>query len=269
MAISISLAQIDVKLGQEQANLMAVTDLIKEASRRGSQLILLPELWPTGYDLEHASSYTTPVDQGLFADIAELARQYRIDIIGSQLSLISSSQHGNTAVYYNRDGENLGVYHKIHLFGLMEEDQYLTGGDAISIVDTDWGKVGLTICYDLRFPELFRAYAFSGVKAVVIVAEWPKPRLSHWRTLLRARAIENQIFIIACNRVGTTGSTNFFGHSCIIAPDGEAIIEAGEQSGLYTAEIDLEQIDAIRTHMPVFSDRRPDAYSHFTQPLKT
>ena len=189
-----------------------------------------------------------------------IARQHQIDIVGSQLSLLGEGKYGNTAVYYDHNGHNLGTYHKVHLFGAMDEDQYLTAGDSLTIVETAWGKVGLAICYDLRFPELFRAYGFAGVQAVILVAEWPRPRLAHWRTLLRARAIENQMFIIACNRVGTTRTTEFFGHSCILDPCGEVVIEAGEGAGLFTADIDLEQITAVRSRMPVFDDRRPEAY---------
>ena len=251
---------MDVIRGQVQTNLATVSKMVEEAARRGSQLVVFPELWSTGYDLKRASSYATAVDEGLFAEVAALARQHQIDIVGSQMSLLGEGAYGNTAVYYDRHGQNLGSYDKVHLFGLMEEDQYLAGGDSLTIVESSWGKVGLAICYDLRFPELFRSYALAGVDAVILVAEWPRPRLAHWRTLLRARAIENQMFVIACNRVGTTGSTEFFGHSCILDPAGETVFEAGEGAGLHTVDFDLDQLTAVRSSMPVFTDRRPDAY---------
>lgn len=254
---------MDVVRGQVQTNLTTVTKMVEEAARRGSQMVVFPELWSTGYDLKRASLYATAVDEGLFAEVAALAKEYQIDIVGSQMSLMGEGKYGNTAVYTDHNGRNLGSYDKVHLFGLMEEDQYLAGGDSLTIVETGWGRVGLAICYDLRFPELFRAYAVAGVDAVILVAEWPRPRLAHWRTLLRARAIENQMFMIACNRVGTTGSTEFFGHSCILDPAGETVFEAGERAGLHTADIDLDQLTAVRSSMPVFSDRRPDAY-HLT-----
>jgi predicted amidohydrolase len=128
------------------------------------------------------------------------------------------------------------------------------------MIGTAWGMVGLAICYDLRFPELFRAYALAGTHTVIIPAEWPNPRMAHWQTLLRARAIENQMFIIACNRVGQSGNTTFFGRSCIIDPWGETIVEAGEQAILLTADIDIDVVDTVRKKIPVFADRRPDLY---------
>lgn len=260
LKLSVSLGQIDVVRGEVELNLAAVSALVEEAARRGSGLVVFPELWSTGYDLKRASQYATAVDKGVFAQVASLARQHNIAIVGSLLSLLGDGRYGNTAVYFDRSGRNLGVYNKIHLFGAMEEDTYLAGGDSPVMVDTVWGKTGLAICYDLRFPELFRTYALGGAQAVILVAEWPRPRLAHWRTLLRARAIENQMFVFACNRTGTTGGTEFFGHSCILDPCGEAVIEAGEGSGLYTAEIDLAQVADVRASMPIFSDRRPNAY---------
>lgn len=258
--ITVSIGQMDVVRGRVEANLAVVSKMVEQATRRGSQLVVLPELWSTGYDLKRASTYATAVNDGVFAQVADIAKQHRIDIVGSLLSLMGEEKYGNTAIYYDRNGDNLGTYHKVHLFGAMDEDSYLTAGDSLTVVETGWGKVGLAICYDLRFPELFRAYALAGVQAVILVAEWPRPRLAHWRTLLRARAIENQMFIIACNRVGTTRSTEFFGHSCILDPCGEAIIEAGERAGLYTIDLDMDQLTAVRSSMPVFDDRRPGAY---------
>jgi predicted amidohydrolase len=255
---------MDVLRGRVEANLATVTRMVEESARRGSQLVVFPELWSTGYDLKRAAQHATAINEGVFAEIAGLARQHKIDIVGSQLSLLGDGQYGNTAVYFDHNGENLGSYSKVHLFGPMQEIEYLTAGDSLAIVETRWGKAGLAICYDLRFPELFRAYALAGVQAVILVAEWPRPRLAHWRTLLRARAIENQMFIIACNRVGQTGSTAFFGHSCLLDPCGEAIIEAGEGAGLYTAELDMEQLTAVRESMPVFADRRPDVYNQIS-----
>ncbi len=260
MKISISLGQMDVMRGQVGANRQAVSTMATEAARRGSRLVVLPELWPSGYDLKRAADYATALDEGLFAEVAALARQQGVAIVGSQLSSMGEGKVGNTAVYFDGNGRNLGSYHKIHLFGAMDEDSFLSEGRSMTLVETGWGKVGLAICYDLRFPELFRAYALAGAQAVILVAQWPRPRLAHWRTLLRARAIENQMFIIACNRVGRTGGTEFFGRSCILDPCGEVIVEAGEQANLISATLETDQVPAVRASMPIFEDRRPGAY---------
>ncbi|MCB8942307.1 MAG: carbon-nitrogen family hydrolase [Ardenticatenaceae bacterium] len=256
---------MDVVLGEPEQNLATARRMVAEAAQRGSDVVVLPELWSTGYDLENAARYATPTDAGIFAEAAQLARQNGIAILGSCLSLLGEDAHkdakyGNTAVYINSDGQILGQYSKIHLFQLMDEHLYLTGGEKLTVVETEWGLGGLSICYDLRFPELFRAYALSGVQMVFLPSEWPHPRLAHWQTLLRARAIENQMYVIACNRVGNSKNTDFFGHSCIIDPWGEIVVEAGESEVLLTAEIDLGKVDAARAKIPIFADRRPELY---------
>jgi predicted amidohydrolase len=126
----------------------------------------------------------------------------------------------------------------------------------------------LAICYDLRFPELFRGYALGGARLIVIPAQWPAPRIDHWRTLLRARAIENQCFVAGCNRVGTDPDNTFGGASAVIGPWGELLVEGGDQAALLVARITPAKVDEARRRIPVLSDRRPDRYvtSHTTQP---
>ncbi|MFQ6058490.1 MAG: carbon-nitrogen family hydrolase [Anaerolineae bacterium] len=259
MRITVSLAQMDVQLGQPERNLARARDLVAEAKRRGSDIVLLPELWATGYDLDNAAKYATPADQGLFAATADLAREHSIHIAGSLLSTRGGHIY-NTAVLFAPTGEALGEYSKIHLFRLMEEEKYLTAGDQTPVFDLPWGKSALAICYDLRFPELFRKYALGGAVIVFLVAEWPHPRLAHWRTLLWARAIENQCFVVACNRVGESKGQRFFGHSAIYDPWGEIVVEGGEGEILLTAEIDLDLVEEVRRRIPVFADRRGELY---------
>ena len=260
MKLTISLAQMDVILAEPERNLVTARQMVTDAAQRGSDVVVLPELWSTGYDLENADQYATATDAGIFAEVAQLARQHGIAILGSCLSLLAEGEYGNTAVYINNQGQLLGQYSKIHLFQLMDEHLHLTAGEKLTVVETEWGLGGLSICYDLRFPEIFRAYALSGVQMVFLPSEWPHPRLAHWQTLLRARAIENQMYLIACNRVGNSNNTDFFGHSCIIDPWGEIVVEAGESEVLLTAEIDLAKVDAARAKIPVFADRRPELY---------
>lgn len=258
--LTISLAQIDVQLGRPGENLAAMQAVVAEAASRGSDVVVLPELWSTGYDLANADRHATALDQGMFAAMAAAARQHRVAVVGSCLARLGSERYGNSAAYFRPDGQLAAAYNKIHLFGLMDEDQYLWPGSSPESVTLEWGTAGLAICYDLRFPELFRAYALSGASLVFIPAEWPQPRLAHWRTLLRARAIENQLFIVACNRVGQSGDAQFFGHSTIVDPWGETVVEGGEEQTLLTATIELDLVSQVRARMPVLADRRPQAY---------
>ena len=260
MEVTISLGQMDVILGQPDKNLAKVRELAAAAAARQSDILVLPELWSTGYDLENAAAHATPTDQGIFGEVAQLAETHKLHIVGSCLSLLGENQFGNTLVMMGPDKRPLTEYSKMHLFRLMDEDQYLTAGNQLALAETEWGLMGMAICYDLRFPELFRSYALNGAKLVFLPSEWPHPRLAHWQTLLRARSIENQMYVVACNRVGNSKNTDFFGHSCIIDPWGDIVVEAGESEILLTATIDLDKTEAARQKIPVFADRRPDVY---------
>ena len=260
MKIVVSLAQMDIALGQVGQNLATARTMIAEAAARGSDVIVLPELWSTGYDLENAVSHATAIDAGVFAQTAALAAEFKIHIVGSCLSVVGPESYGNTAVFFGPDGTILADYTKLHLFRLMDEEKHLTPGDRPSLVDTPWGLAGMAICYDLRFPEIFRIYALAGARIIFLPSEWPQPRLMHWRILLQARAIENQLFVVACNRVGRTGKNDFFGHSAIIDPWGETVVEAGQGQSLVTVEINLDEVDRVRAKIPVFDDRRADIY---------
>jgi omega-amidase len=260
MKVTISLGQMNVVLGDVAENLETVREMTAEASRRGSDLVVFPELWATGYDLENVEKHATSIDQGIFAESAALARQYGVTITGSNLSIVGERRYGNTAVISGPHGSVLGSYTKVHLFGPMDEDRYLTPGNAPGIVELPWGLTGLAICYDLRFPELMRAYGVAGARLILLPSEWPYPRLAHWRTLIRARAIENHVFIAACNRTGVSGEFSFFGHSMIVDPAGEIVIEGGDSEMLFTATIDMDQVNEVRSLFNVFDDRRPEVY---------
>lgn len=264
--LALTLVQMDCTLGEPAANFARAETMIAEAARRGSQLVILPELWSTAYDLEHAADHATALTQraqsdGWFDRLARLAKAHNIWLTGSILEAQDDGRFYNCMALYGPDGELAGVYRKIHLFRLMQEEVYLGAGQSPTLLDLPWGKTGLAICYDLRFPELFRGYALQGARLLLIPAEWPHPRREHWRTLLRARAIENQCFVAACNRVGTSKGTQFFGASAVIDPLGETRIEGGEAEMLLTTEIDLAEVDAVRAHIPVFQDRRPELYT--------
>jgi omega-amidase len=166
----------------------------------------------------------------------------------------------NTAVLYDDEGQPRLSYSKTHLIGLMAEDRFLARGDSAGTAQMPWGVTAQAICYDLRFPELFRRYGLAGARLVLLPAEWPDRRIEHWRTLLKARAIENQCFVVACNRVGSDRDNTFGGCSAAIDPWGKVLVEGGEQPGLFTASLDFAEVDEVRRFLPVFRDRRPDVY---------
>ena len=264
-SLTLSLIQMDCEGGAPAANFIRAEALIAEAARRGSDLVLLPELWSTAYDLAHAADYASPLvrhagEPGWFGRLAYLARHHRIWLTGSILEAGEDGRFYNCMDLYAPDGTLAAVYRKIHLFRLMQEEVYLGAGSSPALVDLPWGRAGLAVCYDLRFPELFRHYALQGARLILLPAQWPNPRREHWRTLLRARAIENQCFVVACNRVGESYGSSFFGASAVIDPWGETLIEGDDGAALLTTTIDLSLVETVRNRIPVFADRRPELY---------
>lgn len=263
--ITISLGQFDVRWGDPDTNVERVSELAAEAAQRGSDVLVLPELWDSGFTLDRVMELGTQSNEGRFSEVQALAQHYNIHIIGSMLELGylqgTSRPAYNSAYWFAPDGTVPGFYRKIHLFRPFDEDKYLLPGGAPHWIGLPWGKTGVAICYDLRFPELFRSYATAGVQIVFIPAQWPLRRLSHWQTLLRARAIENQMVVVACNRVGTTNNDEFGGHSTVIDAWGDVLAEGGEYEDMITVQVDLDHVAAVREKFPVLADRRPDAYS--------
>ncbi len=257
--LSIALAQIDIRTGEPEANLAKAKVFAAQAQEAGADILLFPELWLHGYDLEHAEEWAAPLGQGGFSHMSALARDHGLYLAGTALERHSEGI-SNTAALFSPDGDLLGAYRKIHLFPLMREPRYLVGGDHATLCDTPWGPVGLSICYDLRFPELYRAMAVAGAVLFLIPAQWPVPRLEAWLLLARARAVENELFVAACNRVGVEGIATFPGRSAVIDPWGKALVEGDDQERLLVARADLKEIRKARRYLTVFEDRRPDAY---------
>jgi len=258
--LTIALAQIDLTLGNVAQNLETARAKIAEAKTRGADIVVLPELWSTAYDLERAAAHASALDAGMFATIASVARENQIAVVGSLMESFNGKVY-NTATFIDARGNRVGMYRKLHLVPMLDEDKYLTGGDDAQVFDATFGKFALGVCYDLRFPELWRHYALAGARLAFLPAEWPQQRIAHWRTLLPARAIENQVFMIGCNRVGTSKDQTFGGHSMIVNPWGEILVEGDERAALLVAQIDLDLIDQVRQRVPVFRDRRADVYA--------
>ena len=259
--MKVAAAQLEITLGEPEKNISRARRLLGEAKQQGAEIIVLPELWTTGYDLERAAELAVDLASNPDNEIAKLAREFGVYLCGSVLEK-SEGKVFNAFTIYSPSGELLAVYRKLHLFAPLREPAFLSAGDAPVMTELPWGKSGLAICYDLRFPELFRAYAVAGARLMLVCAEWPHPRLEHWRTLLRARAIENQAYVVACNAVGRANETVFFGHSMIINPWGEVLAEAGEAETILSGDLSLDEVDLIRAQFPILSDRRDEFFSH-------
>jgi omega-amidase len=258
MQFKISAGQFQVIPGAYEDNFRKAEAFIRQASERKSKLILLPELWLGGYDYRLFEDYQKEAENCI-ARIEALARSLKIAIVGTY-PLHKNGHSFNTMVWIDTSGNSV-FYNKLHLFSLMRERDYFSAGERLVTLPAPWGETGLAVCYDLRFPELFRKYALAGVKVILISAEWPLSRIDHWKTLLRARAIENQIFVIGCNAVGRSGKEIMGGASAIIDPWGRTLTEADSESEvLITSQLDLNEVQNARESISVFKDRRTDIY---------
>ncbi|AKG37301.1 carbon-nitrogen family hydrolase [Paenibacillus durus] len=258
--MKVSLLQLDIAFGNPKANYAAAERAIRLAAQGQPDCILLPELWTTGYDLTRLDEMADPGGQAAAAFIGGLAKEYGINIIAGSTAWQRAEGVTNTMFAANREGVPALEYSKLHLFRLMDEHLYLQPGSSKGLFRLDGTPCAGVICYDIRFPEWIRAHMVSGAEVLFVSAEWPLPRLAHWRALLVSRAIENQCYVVACNRAGSDPANVFAGHSMIIDPWGEIVCEAGEGEEIISGELDLAKVREARRQIPVFTDRRPEMY---------
>jgi omega-amidase len=260
--LRLALIQMNIEAGNPESNFAKMELQLEEAAAREPKpdLLVLPEMWNTGYALDRIGELADPQGERTKSVISAFGRKHGVAVIAGSIAEKRREGVTNTIHVFDRTGRESAEYSKIHLFRLMNEHLHLQAGERPGLFDLDGTPAAAMICYDIRFPELARKLALGGAKILFVPAEWPHPRLHHWRTLLQARAIENQMFVISCNTVGLSGGTTFFGHSMVIDPWGEVIAEAGEEETILTAEIDLSLVDEVRGRIPVFDDRRPHLY---------
>ena len=250
--------QMDIVLGNPKGNMEKAIPLIEKAAREGSRVVLLPELWTTGYSYENLRDLAESLGGKTTSAVSDAASNNDVYVIGS-IPRIKDNELYNTCVVAGPRGV-VGHYDKVHLFRPIGEDNFFSAGNSYSICATELGPIGTALCYDIRFPELCRSIAIAGAKILFVPAEWPHPRLNHWRSLLIARAIENQMFVAGCNRVGMDKINKYFGHSMIVDPAGEVLVEGNECESLLTGGLNLENVDRIRSLIPCFEDRNAAAY---------
>jgi deaminated glutathione amidase len=255
-----------------EENLAAADQLLERAADAGAQFVTLPELWTylgpySGYD-KAAQTLNGPAIHLL----QEKARKHNMIVHGG--SFVEPHPHlegkfYNTSVLINRAGEIAAVYRKIHLFDVdlasgetHHESDRIVPGDSIVTAEIDGVIFGLTVCYDLRFPELYRSLALHGAQIVLVPAAFTlHTGRDHWEVLLRARAIENLCFVVASAQVGKNPpDRQCFGRAMIIDPWGLVLAQAPDMPALITADIDLAQIDQARTHIPCLEHRKPELY---------
>ncbi len=260
--MKIAVAQIKCSLGDVSANIDQIVSLSQKAKEKGSDVIVFPEMVDTGYEMSVIREKASSWDEAPFQSIKTIAADNGIHVICG-ISEREGEKIFNSIAAFNPKGELLGKYRKAHLaaYPPLDEDSCISPGNALEIVEIGGMKWGLMICYDLRFPELARSLVLKGAEVLVLCSAWPFPRVTHWKMLTGVRAIENQAYFIAANRVGTDGMVTFCGSSCIVDPYGVIVASAAEdREALIVGEISKDHLISVRQRMPIFQHRRADLY---------
>lgn len=259
MIVNAATIQFDVLAAQVDHNMKKAEQLVAQAAAQGAELILLPELWNTGYALESLAHLAEDSRGPAVELLRTLAAQYRTTIVGGSIAEAKHGQVYNTSFVLGPKGQIITKYRKVHLFTYyMKEHLYFTAGDELASFaltkDGESVNVGLCICYDLRFPEIFRNLALRGAKLFCVPTAWPAPRLREYELFCRARAAENRAFVLAANYTDTADGV-YAGGGLIAAPDGETLIRGENYEGVYQARMDFDSYrDSIFNSL---ADRQP------------
>lgn len=253
--ITVAVIQLNVDDSDKESRIARAEHLLDQC--QGAALIVLPELWNVGFwavDKWHTQSES--LNGETIQRLQKKATQLNATIMSGSIFEKNGNQLHNTSVLIAPDGAILGSYRKMHLYGCdSDEARLLTPGTTYGTLHSKIATVGLSTCFDLRFPELYRRQIDSGVELFLVAAAWPLERLEHWQILTRCRAIENQAFLIAANCAGVNRGHTYCGHSLIVDPTGKILAEAGTKEEILLAEINLEMVRVVRETFPSVSAR--------------
>jgi predicted amidohydrolase len=269
--VKLALAQLSIEGGDVGGNVDRAAAAIESAAADGADLVALPEIFNVGYfafDLyaRAAESLAGPT----LARIREVADENDVAVLAGSIvedlgetaaetdaPVPAERGLANTAVLFDRDGERLAVYRKHHLFGYgSREQELLTPGERLPVAEVAGFGVGITTCYDLRFPELYRGLVEAGATLVVVPSAWPYPRVEHWELLGRARAVENQSYVAAVNGAGSFEDATLLGRSTVFDPWGTVLAGAADEPTVVTATLEPGRVDRVREEFPALADRR-------------
>ena len=242
---------------------------VREAAENGAQVIALPEMWDCPYSNDYFRPYAEPADGETVQFMSDLARELGIYLIGGSISELDGDRVYNTSFCFDREGRLIGKHRKVHLFDVnveggicfMESDT-LTAGDQMTVIDTEYCRIGVAICYDVRFPEWFRKMALAGAQLIVLPAAFNMTTGPlHWDLTMRARALDNQVYFAATAPArDEQGIYVSYGNSCIVDPWGQFIAHADETQQILYSDIDLDRVEQVRRQLPLLKLRRPELY---------
>ena len=248
--------QLSVKEGDKAATIEKAFKAITACD--GTDLIMLPEIWNIGFmSFDQYKSEAETLDGPTVTMLRSAAQEKRVHLHTGSFVEQEAGRFFNTSLLLSPEGEVMAKYRKIHLFGFNSlETRLLTPGDQVVVADTPFGKMGMATCFDLRFPELFRAMTDLGAEFFLVCSAWPYPRIEPWIMLNRVRALENQACLISSNACGMNGGSQFVGHSMVIDPWGTILAGAGDLEMTVEARINREQIRSARETFPGLAGRR-------------
>lgn len=256
--INIIAIQMESIIADKKANFKKVEDLIKINIKKDTDILILPELWNVGWACNKFIDAAEDFENSETINfLAQFAKKYNTNILGGSFVNKTNGKYLNTCPVINRKGELIATYNKNHLYSYYDdaEGSYITRGDNPVMVNIEGIKIGLTICYDIRFPEIYRAYRKAGADILVNMAAWPLSRAIHWNSLTQARAVENQTYMIALTQTGTlpTGAKNL-GHSLIYDFSGNILDEIYEKEGAISAQLSLNKMYDFRNKCTILKD---------------
>jgi predicted amidohydrolase len=254
--VRVALVQMDLAWENVAENHRRARRLLEEAVKKGARLALLPEMFCTGFSMESDRIAQQPGGPSE-AFLRAAAKELGLSVLAT-IPEAGSPRPRNMAILTGPDG-SAARYAKIHPFSFGGEDRVYTGGDRVVTVPVDGVRVTPLVCYDLRFPEPFRLAA-DDTDLFALVANWPEARRDHWRTLLRARAIENLCYVAGVNRVGEGGGLRYAGDSVVVSPWGEVLVEGAADEAVLVCDVDPAVVSDARAKFPALRDRRPEAY---------
>ena len=264
----LALCQIKGSFDKKES-MATVTRCVETAAENGAQVISLPEMWNCPYSNDYFREYAEAEDGPTVKFLSDLAAKHDIYLIGGSIPELDGDKVYNTSFSFDRSGQIIGKHRKVHLFDIdvkggirfMESDT-LTAGKDMTILDTEFGKIGVAICYDVRFPEWFRKMALAGAKLIVLPAAFNMTTgPAHWDITMRARALDNQVYFAANSPArDENGPYVAYGNSCIASPWGDFIAHADEKESILYGDIDLDYEDSVREQLPLLKHRRPELY---------
>jgi len=255
--MQVVLCQLDTVWEDKPASHAAASQLLASLAIEPGALIVLPEMWATGFSM-HVDRTAEPAAGPTHAFMSELARDRAAYVLGGVVRLGNTGRGRNEAVLFATDGQEAARYCKMHPFSFAGETKHFESGEGITVFEWQGFKVAPLVCYDLRFPELFRHAVSRGAEMFVVIANWPQVREEHWMALLRARAIENQAFVFGVNRSGADPHASYGGKSLAIGPRGETIAEGGRHAEAIVCNISRDEMQAYRQTFPALADMRRD-----------